>query len=131
MAQGAGITREWSLATAHTDSSIVTVGASERAIVMFFQATLGEEADGNCSCRAGFGTTALPAVANDDLAGVLGVFFSHAAIPPGGGEVAANAGAVVSEGGPGQHIRITHSLVVNSFLRVVMTYRIITVDAGT
>lgn len=127
----AGTTKEWSFASAQTDQAIVTVASTEFAFVTYAQAICSNSNTVDVSCRIGFATATLPTLTNDSLTGAAGVFFSHAGIAKGGGAVAANGGQVIATGGAGEDIRITCSAATGGALRIVLTYRIITIDPGT
>jgi hypothetical protein len=125
-----GTTREWVFDAAQTDLPLVTLDADQRGVVMYFSITCANSNVVDVAARAGFAAATLPTVTLNSATGNLGVFFSHGGIARGGGAVAANGGAVIAVGALGDDIRLTNTVPTGGSIRVVMTYDVMTTDAG-
>jgi hypothetical protein len=114
----------WSFTLAQTSLAIITPGANEYVAVHKITPILGNSATGDVSLEVGFAVTTLPTVSENSATPGDGVFFSHAALPKGGGAVEPMAHDPFT-GAVGVPVRLSCSAVTGSALRVVMAYRLI------
>lgn len=118
----ATITKCWAFDTAETDESLVTVGATDRMVVTYAQATCSNSNTGDVSLRLGFGTTTLATLTINVATGALGEIMSHPGIAKGGGMVVANGGAPIASGAAGEDLRLTCSAATGGAVRLVVSY---------
>lgn len=115
-------TKEWVFVTAQTDFQLVAIGATDRMVVTYGQATCANSNVGDVAVRVGFATSAMPTITNDSATGSLGVFMAHPGIAHGGGMVVANGGAPIAVGAAGEDLRITCSAATGGAVRLVVSY---------
>lgn len=119
------ITREWSFASAQTDTKLIDVGATQHLETYYLQVTAANSNTGDVSVRIGCATATLPTLTADSATGNDGMILSHGGIAKGGGAVVTNGGAPVTVGAADADGRITCSAAIGGSIRVIWQFRIV------
>lgn len=116
------ITKSWVFTSAQTDTSLETVGGTNRMAVTYAAITCANSNAADVSVRIGFAATTLPA---ESTSGATGMFFEHGGVAHGGGALAANGGEMIAVGDLGIPPRFTCSAPTGGSVRLVMSWTLL------
>lgn len=115
-------TQSWTFTTAKASDAILTPGSGKYVAITYVNCMCSNSNTGDVSIRLGFAVTTLPAVVNDSLTGLVGMFYEHDGIAKGGGKESGNGAGIIARGEIDEPIRCTCSAATGGSLKIVVTY---------
>jgi hypothetical protein len=113
------LTKEFHFTAGQTNTALVAGAANTRIIVTGVDAIVSKATSVNVGVRVGFAASALSAVSD---AGVAGIVLSHPGLAAGSGIVKGNNGGTLGIGAAADAVLLTSDAPTDGALRVVVTY---------